>query len=380
MSVGMVPRSRGAALGYPATYFMSARIDCHLSPAAQTVLDDLGRTEDLMFSPSGRRLAIAGYRANCIAIFDIDVVVSEPRKKVAVTDAVKLEASTLEEPHGLCFLDEETVAVANRNGGVHVYAAPFSPGADGRRSLRPLQTITGNETASIYTPGSVAAFPLGPDTVELLVCNNYSNVVTRHMLDRRHEFASLGDAILLRRGLDVPDGICISPDGAWIAVSNHNTHEVLVYRRTPELNPDSSPDAVLRNVICPHGVRFTRDQRHLLVADAHARYVNVYERGPNGWRGVHDPCRMVPVLDRATYYSGRSNPQEGGPKGIDIDADMHVLACTTEFQTLAFFDLAEALTRPAPPLNRLRRHIQWRLANAIHRRGPTIYGWLRPLR
>ena len=36
----------------------------------------------------------------------------------------------------------------------------------------------------------------------------------------------------------------------------------------------------------------------------------------------------------------RLNPQEGGPKGIDIDKDMTVLAATCEFQTLAFFDLA----------------------------------------
>ena len=357
---------------------MRMRLDCVVSPAARAVLDALGRTEDLMFSPSGRRLAIAAYRANRIAIFDVAVVAAENASQVVLGDVVELEASLLAAPHGLCFLDEETVAVASRGGGVQVYAAAASGGVSGRRAVAPIQAIAGDDGAPVRTPGSVAVFPVGPDELELLVCNNYSHVVTRHVLDRRRAYASTRDEVLLRRGLDVPDGICYSPDGAWIAVSNHNTHEVLLYRRSAALHADSAPDAVLCNVICPHGVRFTPDQRHVLVADAHARYVNVYEPGASGWQGAHEPRSMVPVLDWPTYLQGRSNPQEGGPKGIDIDPGMKVLACTTEFQTLAFFDLAAMLARPVPPESRRKRYVQWRLANAIHRRRPEIYARLRP--
>lgn len=353
---------------------MNARLDCIVSPPAQAVLAGLGRTEDVMFSPNGSRLAIAGFRANRIAILDIAIADSGPAKKVVLSGAVEIAAATLRNPHGLCFLDDETVAVANRDGGVQVYAVPPSRGESGPCVVEPKQTITGSADASICTPGSVASFPLGPDTLELLVCHNYAHVVTRHVLDRRLDYASVRDDVLLRRSLAVPDGICISPDGRWIAVSNHDTHEVLLYRRSAGLHPGSAPDAVLRNVICPHGVRFTRDQRHVLVADAHARYVNVYACGSAGWQGVHDPCRMAPVLDWATYLQGRSNPEEGGPKGIDIDAGMNVLACTTEFQTLAFFDLRDVLSRRARPENWLRRYVQWRLARAIHRRRPELYG------
>jgi len=211
------------------------------------------------------------------------------------------------------------------------------------------------------------------------VCHTYSNVVTRHVLDRAKGYASTRDEVLLHRGLDVPDGICCSADGAWIAVSNHNTHEVLLYRRTSALGPDAVPDGVLRNMICPHGVRFTPDQGYVLVADAHARYVNVYARGASAWDGVRDPVHMAPVLDRATFLRGRSNPEEGGPKGIDVDAGMNVLACTTEFQTLSFFDLDTVLAARAPLENRYKRYIGWRLARAIHRRRPAVYRWLRPL-
>ena len=44
-------------------------------------------------------------------------------------------------------------------------------------------------------------------------------------------------------------------------------------------------------------------------------------------------------MDDATFLRGRYNPEEGGPKGIDVDRDMSVLATTCEHQPLAFFDL-----------------------------------------
>ena len=332
-----------------------------------------------MFSPDGRRLAVAGFVANRIALFDIAIADSGHGKKVVLSGAVEIASPTLRNPHGLCFLDDETVAVANRDGGVQIHALP-APGLRSEPCVsEPTQTIAGSADAPIRTPGSVASFPLGPDTLELLVCHNYSHVVTRHVLDRRRGHASVQDDVLLRRGLAVPDGICISPAGDWIAVSNHDRHEVLLFRRTAGLGPDAAPDAVLRNVICPHGVRFTRDQRHVVVADAHARYVNVYACGEGGWKGAHDPCSMVPVLDWATYLRGRSNPEEGGPKGIAIDPGMNVLACTTEFQTLAFFDLARVLGRRRRPDSWPLRYVQWRLARAIHRRKPELYGWLLPV-
>ena len=57
------------------------------------------------------------------------------------------------------------------------------------------------------------------------------NSVTRHVLDSRRDFAASGDEMLLQRGLDVPDGICISPTRRWLAVSNHNTHSALLDHR-----------------------------------------------------------------------------------------------------------------------------------------------------
>jgi hypothetical protein len=49
------------------------------------------------------------------------------------------------------------------------------------------------------------------------------------------------------------------------------------------------------------------------------------------------------VLDEETYLRGRVYPTEGGPKGLDIDKDMAVLAVTSALETLTFFDAGPIL-------------------------------------
>ena len=346
---------------------MSGEVHYTASDAAQRAIARLGRTEDVQFSPSNRRLAVAAFLVNRIAVFEVALSRSGDHPHVALNDVVEIEAETLEAPHGLCFLDEDTLVVANREGSVEVIDIP-APGAASSGGAARRRTVAGSPTGPIITPGSVAARALDADRIELLVCNNYANSVTRHVLDRRSDFAAAADETLLQHGLDVPDGICYSPDSRWIAVSNHNTHSVLLYDRSRPLGPDCEPDGVLRNVLCPHGVRFTLDQEFILVADAAARYVNVYKRDGETWRGTRDPVRLFEVMTPAVFERGRHNPQEGGPKGIDIGRDANVLVTTCQSQALAFFDVREVLRAAEAPENRLKRYLQWRLSEAIFKR------------
>ncbi len=332
---------------------------------ATSVLTELGRTEDVMFSPSGRRLAVAGFRANRIAIFEIVIDAGPNGNMVLLTDVVEIEAPTLDEPHGLCFLDEHTLVIANRHGDVETFEAPAPCATITRHCLSAQQKFGGGSGRLIRTPGSVAAYPLDAHTVELLVCNNYSDTVTRHILDRRRGYEATSDAVLLAHRLDCPDGISVSPDGAWIAVSNHNTHSVLLYERSRTLHSGAEPDGILRNVLCPHGVRFTPDLEHILVADAGAPYVNVYSRNGTSWKGRRDPCNLFRVMDKTVFGRGRNNPQEGGPKGIDIDPHGEVLAVTCESQPLAFFDLSNVVSGHCAPAHRHLRHLLWRIETVV---------------
>lgn len=318
-----------------------------------------------MFSPSGRRLAVAGFRANRIAIFEIAIDTVSNGNRVHLADVVEIEAPTLDEPHGLCFLDEHTLVVANRKGSVETFEVPAPSTTMTRHHVSARQKFVGGLDHLIYTPGSVATYPLDTHTVELLVCNNYANTVTRHTLDRKGDFEATSDALLLAHRLDIPDGISISPDGAWIAVSNHNSHSVLLYDRSRTLHPGAEPDGILRNVLCPHGVRFTRDLEHILVADAGAPYVNVYAKNGSSWKGKRDPCSLFRVMDDTVFGKGRHNPQEGGPKGIDIDPRGQVMAVTCESQPLAFFDLSNVVGIHRAPAHRHLRHLQWRIEELV---------------
>ena len=333
---------------------------------ATKVLAELGRTEDLMFSPSGRRLALAGFRGNRIAVFEIMIDPVANGDWVSLTDVVEIEAPTLNYPHGLCFLDEHTLVVANRKGDVETFNVPAPSATITRHHVSARQKFVGGSGRLINTPGSLAIYPLDPHMVELLVCNNYSNTVTRHTLDRRLDYVATNDEVLLAHQLDIPDGISISPDGKWIAVSNHNTHSVLLYDRSRELHPGAEPDGVLSNVLCPHGVRFTPDLEHILVADAGAPFVNVYARNGTSWKGRRDPLSLFRVMEDTVFGQGRHNPQEGGPKGIDIDPSGQLVVVTCDEQSLAFFDLSKVVDSRSSPVPRQLRELKWRIEEVAY--------------
>ena len=320
---------------------MNMRLDVTAPTEVLQALDRLRRTEDLHFSPSGRRLALAGFGGDRIVIIDVAIAASPTGTKVALTGCLELASSSLSQPHGVFFLDDATLFVANRGGGVSVLPVP--PGGTGHRTLTvpTLETMRGNKW--LHSPGSVTISRIDRDRYALLVCNNYAHYVSRHILAAGEPLAVESNGILLSNGLTIPDGIAVDREGRWIAVSNHSGHNVLLFENTPQLDLNSEPAGILGKVACPHGLRFTPDDNFVLVADAGAPYVHVYARDCGTWHGERDPVASWRTMDDATFLRGRYNTEEGGPKGIDIDPGMSVLVTTCEHQTLAFFDLPELL-------------------------------------
>ena len=100
---------------------------------------------------------------------------------------------------------------------------------------------------------------------------------------------------------------------------------------------------VLLGTEYPHGIRFTGDGRFIVVADAGAPVVNAYRAEDDDWSGSRDFVVTTQIMSEETFLRGRINPEEGGPKGIDIDRGMNVLAVTSECKPLAFFDLPVVL-------------------------------------
>src|SRR4029453_3542351 len=116
------------------------------------------------------------------------------------------------------------------------------------------------------------------------------------------------------------------------------------FRNDADLSPASQPVAVLNGIQYPHGVRFAADGKTIFVADAGAPFVHVY-RGGEEWAGDHQPAVSVWVLSEESYLRGRTDPSQGGPKGVDITADERLMVISCDEERFAFFYLRELLAR-----------------------------------
>jgi hypothetical protein len=111
----------------------------------------LGRTEDVRFSPSNHRLAVAAFLKNKITVFEISVTASDSSKSIALTGATNISSTYLNSPHGIDFIDDERIIVANRDGRVCIFELP--PKAMESCELVPVAIL---QSDIISTPGSVA--------------------------------------------------------------------------------------------------------------------------------------------------------------------------------------------------------------------------------
>ena len=303
---------------------LAGELEYEAPDEVRDALAGMGRTEDLRFSPDGRRLALACYGTNRVAVASVEL-----DARIALTRLVYLESELLREPHGIDFLDDETIVVGNRSGSIEAFR--IDPDA---QELEPIG-CAGDSSGLIDSPGSVAVRALESGRHELLACNNWADRITRHPLVSDRSAAS--GEVVARRWLDLPDGLAFSHDGRWLAVSNHNAHAVFVYE-SPTSGEDAEPAGILRGVSYPHGLRFADDDRNLLVADAGAPYVYCFA-SDGDWRGARLPVSTMQVVDDATFERGRRNVEEGGPKGLDVHGHANVVAITLEEQPLAFFEL-----------------------------------------
>ena len=193
----------------------------------RNVIAALGRTKDVKFSPNNRHLAVADVVKNKIAVFDIHIAVSQDGKSITLTDVAEISSTHFNCPHGLDFIDDETIIVANRKGSVCIFGLP--PGETGSNfyEVAPLAVIRSdipNAAGSV----SLIRRRLEPG-VRCYTNNPGHNIITKHVLHLSTKCSVKSNTILLKKWLDNPDGICVSRDVQWIAISNHNAHSVLLY-------------------------------------------------------------------------------------------------------------------------------------------------------
>lgn len=296
----------------------------------------LRRTEDVAISPSGRRLAVAAFARGSLGIVELDRADGALARATRVTE---LASPLLRAPHGLDFVDDDVLVTANREGSVEFFRLVASD-VDGRLTLEPLDVV-GGALSDISSPGAVAVDRQADGSFDLIVCDNRGHRVTSHRAVLAGDAVRVvADDVIVSRWLDVPDGVAL--DGRWLAVSNHFHHLVTVYDRGRLASGDDEPAAVLRGCRYAHGLCFGREGRFLLVADAGAAFVNVYERPGAAWHGALYPTRALRVTTDAVVEQA-PNEEEGGPKGIAVFPDGRHLVLTSETVPLVVYEVSALL-------------------------------------
>lgn len=313
-------------------------IDVQFSESVQAAVSSVGRTEDLEFSPNNRLLAITGFNQNSCLILRVNVEPAGDDIVVSAGDFMEVTSKSLRYPHGLDFIDDETLVVANRGGGLAVLRLPGGDFGGRVSQAEILWQFPGGRFRWMRSPGSVVVRHEDSGLLSFLTCNNYSHRVTRHLVDPAESYRLVDKEVFLRRGLIIPDGIALSHDGRWLAVSSHGTHDVKLYSTSGALGRETEPAAALTGAGYPHGLQFSADDAHVLVADAGSQVVNVYARGTD-WAGEHTPVHSVEVIDGEAFARGRRNIEEGGPKGLAIDRTGELVGITCEEQPLALYAL-----------------------------------------
>ena len=348
--------------------FQPRKLELNAAGVVADALARLGRTEDINFSPDGKRLAIAGYHANSLLILDIEHAGSGLNLRIAATDYLEVSSAMFKSPHGVHWIDDATLIVANRSGGVQIYALPPCDPVVKSVVLQPVAQISKLNFRHLHTPGSVSVFPRTRNEIEVLVCNNYSHRVSRHHLERGNDFKFHAHETYLQSGLRIPDGVAHSPDGRWIAVSNHARKCINVFDASKQLDANSEGSARLVGISYPHGLRFSLGGHFMITADAGEPFVHVFQKNGEGWEGDIMPVASIRVMDDEVFARGRIHPdkhiginrEEGGPKGIDLWGESGIMAVTCEEEPLAFFDVSPLLQREGPvPIGAKREITQW---------------------
>lgn len=319
---------------------------------ARAAIARLGRCEDVAYSPNGGRIALIGLVTNRLLVLDIETALAGDRPHVAVTGFAELDSAAFNQPHGIVWVDDRTLILGNRRGQIAVVALPEerANAGSGPVEIAPLRLIGADGKDLVTTPGSLAVRPVGMGLIELLVCNNYVDHVTRHLIDRDQDYRVLASEMVIAKGMSVPDGIALSPCGGWIAISNHDHHNVLLFR-DDDRDDAKAPDGILAGIAYPHGLVFSGDGKALLVADAGAPFVHVFRSEDGGWSGERKPSEAIRTFSDKIFRNGCRGPAEGGPKGVDLTGGDRVMVASCEEKPLAFFDMSGLL----PPADQTRR-------------------------
>ena len=266
------------------------KLEYNTTDQIRHIIRRIGRTEDVKFSPDNSRFIIAEFITNKLHFFSVEFDQTVSPADITLTNYCLVTSPDIKNPHGVCFLDNERIVVCSRYGDVSIFTIPEYQNELNEFEIRAEASIAGQGllTSKVMTPGSVDCCQLSGNRYRIFVCNNYSHLVTSHIVDLTHGVKIEHEGVRMKKSLRIPDGISISPDQKWIAVSNHVHGQAVIFENKPNLNKSTPSANVLEGPICPHGLRFSPDGKKLYVADAATQYLFIYETEDGDWRTLQN--------------------------------------------------------------------------------------------
>jgi hypothetical protein len=314
-------------------------LNYNASPEIQSVIASLGRTEDIKFSADGKYLGLTEFLTHKIYIFEISRA-NGADAEIELLNCVSIVSEDIELPHGFEFLGSQHFIVANRAAGVTIFKIPVGFSGAEEVKLAPAKFVFGKSFfGRVCAPGSVGVYQTNENSYRVLVCNNYLNTIVGFDITIKQGLVKVRNkGVIIKKALNLPDGISISDSKKWVAVSNHNTGSVLIYPLSSLLNRFTSPVATLTGIAYPHGLRFTHDDKNIFVADAGSQYIHVFESNGGNWQGDYEPTRSLKMVSKDDFLK-QPTAEEGGIKGLDISQDDKVLVATAQYQVLKFYSV-----------------------------------------
>lgn len=319
------------------------------------------RTEDVKFSPSGRLLAMVA-TDGCVILYSVDLSASP----LTVSFLFELRSARLIIPHGIDFLSEDIIVVANRDADLAFFKLPGNAERGAVCHIDPIYEALSPFFGTGGVSRKLRERPLfcGPGSVRvtgnvLLVGCNYLNTVSTFKYSLDDNALVIEEGVLVaHEGLSVIDGIAISRDRMWMALSDHDHHRVVVYRRkifsaddatgsNSHFQWDQMCSLVDIDLHYPHGLTFDKTGELLYVVDAGGRYVHAFRSSDHWCTDIYKSSIKIIGIEEEAYNKTHQATHEayrmleGGGKGLDLDPSGRVLVVTTRNQPLRFFSVEQ---------------------------------------
>lgn len=344
---------------------LNHEISIRMDEATEVLLKSVKRAEDVQISPNGKMLAIADIKGNQIVLFSIAFAEGE----AILSRGSRVVANDILAPHGLAWIGENLLAVANRGGMVTFHR--IDDLKEGINEIPSVFSISGEQGHLIEHPGSILYRKRSRKIFEIFICNNFSDMVSQHLFSIQDgEISILEDRCLLFNDFKTPDGFALSKGEKTLFVSDHLGKRVLAYE-FGNFAPGAAKGEIV-NCAYPHGLVQHPQTGTLFIAGAGERCIHVVKDDGSGWRSITKPCYTFEMMSMEQFLPTHINIEDGGPKGITITPGGRYLVVSSQARPLSIFDVDSILNsagidRVADEVSEVDQEYGKRYADTIER-------------